>query len=93
MPAEPCLQPLVLRLGFLPVAHGTGDEFSHSIRLPALSPGHGTTPQSSIGDLPDTFCDYRADSKAFCFAFLIQLQPLQTWGPSFIDDHTFLLSR
>jgi hypothetical protein len=67
---SPGLQSLVLRLGLLSVAHGTGDEPGHSIRFLALSPGHGTTPRSSIDDLPDTFCDYRGYSKASCSAFL-----------------------
>jgi len=69
---SPGLQPLVLRLGLLPVAHGADDEPGHSIRLLALSSGHDTTPRSSIDDLPDTFCDYREYSKTSCSAFLIK---------------------
>ncbi len=62
-----CFQPLSLRLSLLPIADGISDEAGHTIRLPALSPSHGTTPRSSIGDLPNTLRDYRVDGKTLCF--------------------------
>jgi hypothetical protein len=45
---SPGLQALVLRLGLLPIAYGTGDEPSHSIRLLALSPGHSPHPDPRL---------------------------------------------